>query len=275
MTGQFYRYQGKAWDTHFLPRLSKLQVSQLPNKEEALVILPIGATEQHGPHLPTFTDTLINEGMLTAAFDQLPDDCNIWTLAAIPYGKSNEHYGQPGTITLSAQTLMSIVLDIADSLTQSGFKKLLLFNTHGGNSALLNMMGREIRIATGMNVFRMDGGGLGIGAGIIDEREQKFGLHGGDLETSIVLAIKENWVDMNVAPNEIPNFPAGYTEKGSTNFAWIMNDISESGVAGNATLATMEKGKELIALSGEKIAIHLLEMKKFNLNSVKSGNKAK
>lgn len=272
---QLFRYQGKAFEKHFLPSLSKLQVSQLANKEEALVILPIGATEQHGPHLPTFTDTLINEGLLTAAFENLADDCNIWMLAPIPYGKSNEHYGQPGTVTLSAQTLMSIVRDIADSLSQSGFTKLLLFNTHGGNTALLNMMAREVRIETGMNVFRMDGGGLGVGGGIIDEREQIFGLHGGDMETSIVLALKENWVDMSVAPDEIPNFPNGYTEKGSTNFAWIMSDISETGVAGNATLATIEKGQELIKRSGASIAEKLLWMKSFDLTTVVSGNKAK
>ena len=165
------RYSGKAWDTHFLPRLSKLEVAAIP-KETALVVLPVGATEQHGPHLPVFTDTLIGEGFMTATFNHLPDDANIWLLPALPYGKSTEHMNHPGTITLSAQTLMAVLLDIAMSLKRSGFQKLAFYNTHGGNVDVLDMMGREIRVATGLAVFNLNFGSHNTSEGIISSREK-------------------------------------------------------------------------------------------------------
>lgn len=271
MPDRMKRYTGKAWDTHFLPRFSAKEVRELP-KDNALVVLPIGATEQHGPHLPVFTDTLIGEGLLTEAFELLPDDANIYLLSPIPYGKSNEHLNHPGTITLSRETLMRVLLDVAHSVRRAGFTKLLLFNTHGGNSDLLNMMGREIRIECGLDVFRMNAGGLGIGHGIIDKHEQEVGLHGGDSETSLILGLKSSWVHMELAPNEVPNFPKGYLAgKESNSYAWIMDDISASGISGNATIATEDKGEKLLANGARMISEALLQMAGFDMKSLRTG----
>lgn len=270
MTETFHRYKGKAWDTHFLPSLSRLQVQQLM-KEDALVVLPIGATEQHGPHLPVFTDTLIGEGLITEAFEQLPEDANIWLLAPLPYGKSTEHKEHPGTITLSAETLMNVVMDISASLSRAGFRKLLLFNTHGGNVDLLNMMGREIRIACGLDVFRLDGGGLSMGDDLIDDLEKRVGIHGGDLETSLVMAIKRSWVDMDQAPREIPNFPEGkYLNFKNKPIAWVMSDISSTGIVGNASAATEEKGRKMLKLGGAVLAQTFQEIAAFDMGSIRS-----
>lgn len=270
MTFARYAGVGRAWDDAFLPRLSKIQIADIP-KEGALVVLPIGAVEQHGPHLPVFTDTLISEVMLTEAFERLPEDANIWLLPAVPYGKSTEHLGHPGTISLSATTLMAVILDIAKSLGRSGFRRLALVNTHGGNADLLGMMAREVRIETGLAVFRLDPGGLGSADAWLTPEEKQFGIHGGDMETSVVMAALPHWVNMRLAPREVPNYPASpYLQLRSRGFAWVMNDLSASGVSGDATTASIEKGLKMISKFGEHIAEALLTFASFDMESLRS-----
>ncbi|MDU0205304.1 creatininase family protein [Paenibacillus sp. MAH-36] len=265
----FSRYTGKAWDRHFFPRLSKLEVDELP-KDDALIVLPVGAVEQHGPHMPVFTDTLISEVLLTEAFHQLPDDANIWLLPAIPYGKSTEHLGHPGTITLSATTLMAVVMDIAKSLTRSGLQKLVLVNTHGGNTDLLNMMAREIRIETGLAVFRLDPGGLGGADEWITPLEKQAGIHAGDMETSLVMSAIPHWVHMEAAPTEFPNYPSSrYLGLRNRAFAWVMDDLSHSGISGDAAQATVQKGEAMTVTYGAMIAEALLEFQAFDMKSLK------
>ncbi|TBL70748.1 creatininase family protein [Paenibacillus thalictri] len=263
------RYQGKAWDRHFLPRLSKKEVEAIP-KDQAVVVLPVGAMEQHGPHLPVFTDTLIGESYMTYAFEYLPDDAPIWLLPPLPYGKSNEHLGHFGTVSLSATTLMSVLLDIARSLKISGFRKLVLTNTHGGNADLLNMMGREIRVETGLEVYRLDPGGLGQAQAFFDPEEIRTDIHGGAVETSLVLAAVKHWVHLDVASDEIPHFPASpYLDLKKKAFAWVIDDLSASGTSGNAKLASEEKGKGMLEAGGKLIAQGLMEIAGFDLRSIR------
>ncbi|SFJ49644.1 creatinine amidohydrolase [Paenibacillus sp. UNC496MF] len=262
----FVRYEGTAWERRFLPRLTSKQVKELP-KEDALVILPIGAVEQHGPHLPVLTDTLIGEATLTAALERLDADAPVWLLPPVPYGKSNEHLGLPGTISLSAATLQGVVLDIAESLKLSGFERLLLFNTHGGNVDLLNMVAREIRIRSGMTVFYLSPSSLGGAEGLIAEEELEYGIHGGDYETSLVKAIKPEWVLDEFAVKEVPEM-AGFeflTLEGKIRFAWRMADISASGIAGDATIATAEKGRLIMDRTAGTLAKALKELCTFKL----------
>ncbi|WP_426454258.1 creatininase family protein [Paenibacillus sp. S-38] len=268
---RFGRNEGTAWDSRFLPRCSKLEVEAIP-KEEALVVLPVGAVEQHGPHLPVYTDTLIGEAFLTYAFDELPPNAQIWLLPPLPYGKSSEHLGHPGTISLSAPTLMSVLTDIASSLSRSGFRRLVLFNTHGGNADLLNLMAREIRIAEDMMVFRLDPGALGLGDAWLTEEERKAGIHAGDYETSVVLAVQESWVHRQLAGTELPKFPVIPSLLfRSKAFAWVMDDLSESGIAGDAAAASAEKGRAILELGGIRLAEALLEMQRFDFAAVKTG----
>lgn len=265
------RNVGKAWDAHFLPRLSRKQVAEL-DKENALVVLPIGAVEQHGPHLPTYTDTLINETMLTYAFEALPEGAPVWLLPPLPYGKSTEHLGHPGTITLSATTLMAVLLDIAKSLKTSGFRKMAFYNTHGGNLDLLNMMAREIRIETGLAVFRVQFDGSADPD--VVKREPIPDIHGGDIETSLVLASREHWVEMDEAPDEIPNFPVSPNLQFQNKaFAWVMSDLSDSGIAGNARLASAKLGAHLYERGGRAMAETLMELVRFDMSSLKKANR--
>ena len=263
------RYSGIAFEKKFLPRLTTDEVKKI-KKDDALIILPIGAIEQHGPHLPIYTDTLIGEGLLHQAFEILDEDENIWVLPPLSYGKSNEHLNMPGTISLSAATLQAVVMDIAKSVHASGFKRLLLLNTHGGNHDLLNMISREIRIETGMMVFRLNPSSPQTNL-LITEKEEKYGIHGGDVETSMVLDFKSNWVHTDKAPTEFVNLPENTKHlylKGSCYFAWIINDISISGVAGDAKQATLEKGIEINKYVSRALAEALKEMRRFDIGEI-------
>ncbi|MFD2654856.1 creatininase family protein [Gracilibacillus thailandensis] len=267
------RYHGEAFEKRFLARLSTEEVKQLP-KDDALIVLPIGAVEQHGPHMPIYTDTLIAEGVLMEAFEHFAEVDNIWLLPPLPYGKSTEHIGMAGTITLSAATLQSVVMDIAKSVSDSGFKRLVLFNSHGGNHDLLNMISREVRIETGMMVFRLNSSDGNLLTDLIPEKERVFGIHGGDVETSMVLDIKGNWVNMEQSPVDFVSLPEDIQYlylKGSCYFAWVINDISATGMAGDATRATVEKGKEINQRAGKYIAEALKEMSRFNIDELQKG----
>lgn len=262
----FTRYEGTAWEQRFLPRLTRKQVRELP-KEDALVILSIGAIEQHGDHMPVMTDALVGEATLTQAMEHVDPNANIWVLPPISYGKSNEHIGIPGTISLSAETLMGIVKDIANSLHTSGFRRLLLFNTHGGNKDLLNVAAREIRISTGLMVFQLAPSSLDTASDIIDADELEYGIHGGDYETSILLAVKPNWVEMQYAAREMPDMSRFefLTLESKIRFAWKMDDISTSGIMGDATVATAEKGRIIQDRNVEILAKAFLEISRFEI----------
>lgn len=264
-----FRYDGAAFDRRFLPRLTTLEIQAMP-KKNALLVLPIGAVEQHGPHMPVYTDTLLGEAFMAAAFEHLPEGAPIWLLPPVAYGKSTEHAEYPGTITLSARTLMAVLEDIAASLARSGFRKLLLFNTHGGNADLLGMMAREIRIATGMAVFRLDPGAVGYSEAFTDDEEKACGIHAGDVETSLVMAACPEWVRAELAPREMPRFPrtAALSLKAKS-FAWVTSDISRSGIAGDATKATRERGEAMLAKAGPLLAQALLEIAAFDMASIR------
>jgi len=269
----FTRYEGVAWEERFLPRLTSKQIKELP-KEKALVILPIGAVEQHGPHLPVMTDALIGEATLAQALELLPAEAQVWLLPPISYGKSDEHLGLPGTVSISGATLQGLVMDIAASLKLSGFGKLLLFNTHGGNADLLNVVSREIRIAHGMTVFCLSPSSLGGAEGVIDPAELEYGIHAGDYETSIVMAIKPGWVQEPFLVSELPAIgdKRFLTLEGRVRFAWRMADISATGVCGDATKATAAKGGIIQERVAGILAEALAELCEFDIAGVRGAS---
>ncbi|MEH7343009.1 creatininase family protein [Bacillus sp. JJ1532] len=263
------RYSGKVWDDRFLPRLSSTQIENLP-KKDSLVILPIGAVEQHGPHLPVFTDTLLAETVLEESFKYVPSDSNIWVLPPLPYGKSNEHLGRAGTFSLSSTTLQSVIMDIGRSLKQSGFRRLLLFNAHGGNSDLLNLLAREVRLETNIMVFRINVGGLTLEENFLSETERLLGIHGGDYETSLIMASYPEWVREDKLPVEYPELlkKSNFLRFQKSNFAWTIDDVSSSGILGNAKTSSAEKGRRIYEQHGKHLAEMLLEMMNFEIDSL-------
>ena len=171
------------------------------DKSRAIALLPVGAIEQHGPHLPVCVDAAINAGVLARALELLPEDLPLVVLPPVPYGKSVEHDDFAGTVSLSAATLLAVWTDIGDALHRSGFTKLVLFNSHGGQPQIMDVVARDLRKRHGMLVVTCSWFSFGLPAGIFAEQETKHGLHAGDVETSVMLHLAPDSVDMAEARN--------------------------------------------------------------------------
>ncbi|HEY8491867.1 MAG TPA: creatininase family protein [Dehalococcoidia bacterium] len=236
----------------FLPALTLVQLEQI-DRRSAVLVLPVASVEQHGPHLPLYTDSLVVEAVLAEAVARAGERLNIWTLPLLAYGRSTEHGHFPGTLTLSAATLARVLLEIAGGLSRSGFRKLVLLNGHGGNVSTLDTVARDIRAETGMLVF-VTGTGLSanLPEGTMDPLELQWGLHAGALETSAVLAVAPHAVDLERASGHRPRFVEQFDlvgpTKGMVRVAWLADDLAANGVIGDPTAASEELGR--VALEG-------------------------
>jgi creatinine amidohydrolase len=240
------------------------QVEALP--KDALLILPTAAIEQHGPHLPLATDTLINNLLLGKAFAKLPADVPIYALPPICYGKSNEHIGFPGTLSVSATTFMAVIRDIGSSLASAGFRRLVLYNTHGGNSSLVDVMARDLRAEFNLRVFCLFGSAgaafTGLGA-----QEKAYGFHAGEIETAFLLSATPELVHTSeYTVNYIADITAPELlkpENASATFAWLTRDIAPSGVMGDPRPATAESGERWVEEAATKVAAALEAMLRY------------
>jgi creatinine amidohydrolase len=239
----------------FLSYMTWPEVKAL-DKSQALVVLPVGATEQHGHHLPVYTDTLISSGVLERAMDRLEDEVPAYRLSPITISKSNEHRGFPGTLWISAKTLYDVLFDIARSVHESGFRKLCFFNGHGGNVGILHAVSRDIRDEFGMTVFVGSAGTFleepPLPEGV-DPREKKWGIHANFSETALIKAMKPELVKEDKARPCFPNYPdseIGLIGKGYAQ--WKTEDWSATGVFGDPTHVTDEIAADYLerAVSG-------------------------
>jgi creatinine amidohydrolase len=241
------------------------QVEALP-KDRTLLILPTAAIEQHGHHLPLATDTLINNLLLGRSLEKLPADAPVYALPPICYGKSNEHIGFPGTLSVSASTFMAVIRDLGASIASAGFKKLVLYNTHGGNSSLVDVMARDLRAEFNLRVFCLFGSAGAPFTGI-SRQEKTYGFHAGEIETSLLLAATPELVDTTAyTTNYIANIDHPellLPENASATFAWLTRDIAPSGVMGDPTPSTPEKGHLWIEEATSKIAAALEAMLRY------------
>ena len=234
-------------------------------KREACVVLPIGAIEQHGPHLPVITDTLLVEHELALALERLPDTAHVYRLPCVNYGKSNEHAGYPGTFTLTASTLMAVVRDLARGVKMAGFTRLVLLNSHGGNRAVLDMMARELREEFGLLVFSVFPPALVPDPVETPAIEGRYGIHAGDWETSVVLALEPGLVKLERANTAFPAFPQGAVSltTSAAHVGWLTRDWSETGTFGDATVASAERGQVRLEAMVARLAVVLEEIARF------------
>jgi len=257
----------KTWipDARNFAYLNWKQVDALP-RESTLLILPTAAIEQHGHHLPLATDTLINNLCLGRALQKLPAEMPVYALPPVHYGKSNEHIGFPGTLSVSSATFMAVLRDLGSSLSKAGFRKLVLYNTHGGNTSLIDVMARDLRAEFGLRTFSLHGSG-GIKFEGLDPQERAYGFHAGEVETSFLLASVPELVDKSAYTS---NYIADISKPGllrpenaPATFAWLTRDIAPSGVMGDPRPASAEKGERWLEEAAARLSAALQEIASF------------
>ena len=214
----------------------------------SIFIQPLGAIEQHGPHLPLSTDSVVATAVAEAAVDQYGDEVDAWLLPTLEYTKSNEHAWSPGTIWLSVTTLLAVLDDIARCVATTPAKRLVFLNGHGGNSALASVANREIRLKHGLMTFLAHPGVPPDQGGVSPASELGMGVHGGTDETSIMLHLAPELVRMELAERRVPEKIAlnQYVRFGGrVSFGWLSNDFFPDGYIGDPTPATAELGATL------------------------------
>jgi creatinine amidohydrolase len=257
----------KTWipDERNFAYLTWKQVDALP-REATLLVLPTAAIEQHGHHLPLATDTLINNLLLGKALAKLPAELPIFALPPVCYGKSNEHIGFPGTLSVSAQTFMAVLHDLGGSIAAAGFKKLVLYNTHGGNTSLVDVLARDLRAEFGLRTFSLFGSPGAVFEGV-SQQERTYGFHAGEIETAYLLHAtpalvrREEYTTNYIARVEQPELLR--PEGSAANFAWLTRDIAPSGVLGDPSAATAENGERWSNEAAARIGEILVAMYNF------------
>ena len=221
-------------------------------RQDWIAVLPLGAHEQHGPHLPFETDTLIAEGLVSRLIAALPEDLPVTFLPVEPVGYSIEHMDVAGTRTLGFDEAVNRWLGIAADLYAQGIRKLVLLNAHGGNSPLMTIVATEARVRLNMLLVATSWTRFGQPPGWITPEKKAVDIHGGDIETSVMLALWPDRIDMTKAKNfgsrqsEFAQSFKHLRAYGPHAFGWKMSDLNDEGVAGDASAATAERGEELV-----------------------------
>lgn len=240
--------------------------------DRSILIVPIGAIEHHGPHLPLITDALMAEAAASAAVSAgVEAGLDLWQLPTLSVGKSDEHYWAPGTLWLSASTLMSVLEDIGRSVANTPATKIVFMNGHGGNIALLQVANRQLRRMFGLQTFTMPALRIAAGTGADGEPDEfGQGIHGGYAETSAIMHLRPDLVDESLFARNVPEYMADFEQIGfnakPVSFGWISDDFGPSGVIGDPTGANAEAGKRGFDTSIELAVAALHEIDRFTLS---------
>jgi len=238
-----------------------------------VAVLPVAATEQHGPHLPLRVDTALVDGVVAATVPHIPANVPALFLPTQAVGFSPEHARFPGTLTLKAETVIRLWTELGESVAATGVKKLVLLNSHGGQVGLLDVVARDLRARLGLLVYSVNWFGLPLTGpagedvnALFSAHEHRFGIHAGEIETSMMLALAPDQVLMAQAQNF-----ASTSEDRAKKFAilgngksaklgWQMQDYNAAGAVGNAAAATADKGRAVLDAAGRALAQTLAEI---------------
>jgi creatinine amidohydrolase len=242
-----------------------------------IAVLPLAATEQHGPHLPVGVDRFIAEGYLGRVAGQLPDDLPVTFLPVQAIGQSDEHLRFPGTLSLSAETVIRAWTEIGESVHRAGLAKLVIVTSHGGNVQAMEIVARDLRARLGMLVVTCGWHRFGYPEGFVGAEERRHGIHAGEVETSLMLAARGDTVRREKFAAAQPASVAMAREFKWLNtarpagFGWMTQDLHASGAVGDATRASAEAGETALA-HGARAFVELLgEVDRFDLSRLKKG----
>jgi creatinine amidohydrolase len=242
-----------------------------------IAVLPLAATEQHGPHLPLETDVLIADAYLALVQEVLPATIPATFLPVEPIGISTEHIDYPGTQTLPSEVALKRWTTIGEDIARRGVKKLVIITSHGGNSAAMMLVAQDLRAHQKLLVVTTSWSRLSAAEKLFPADEVRHGIHGGAVETSIMLARYPEQVRVDA----IADFPASsialekqyrwLSTQRPAPFAWQAQDLNPSGAVGNATLAVIEKGEQLIDEGARAFCELLAEVDNFDVNRLAKG----
>jgi creatinine amidohydrolase len=246
-----------------------------------IAVLPVAATEQHGPHLPLSVDTVLADGIVAASLTHLAPELNVLFLPTQAVGLSPEHARFPGTLTLKAETVLRLWTEIGESVAAAGVRKLLLFNSHGGQVSVMDLVARDLRARLNLLVYSCswfnlplhDAQGQDLNA-LFSAEEHRFGIHGGEIETSMMLALAPQRVQMDQARHfastaqlRAQQFPILGNGR-SAKLGWQTQDYHPAGAVGHAAAATAAKGEALVQAAGRALAQLLAEMDRLPLSTL-------
>lgn len=261
------RWSSRHWQHISTREFAEAQASGLA--AHTVAVLPVGAVEQHGPHLPVSVDATLLQGIVDTALPQLPAHVPVLVLPAQNVGLSTEHLNFPGTLSLPPKLIIDLWTAMGNAVARAGIKKLLMFNTHGGQVAVMDIVARELRMAHGMLVYSSSWGNLPLPAevkGQFSADEHRFGIHGGEIETSMMLHLAPELVRMDLAgcfhstsQDRAQHFNILGNGK-SAKMGWAIEDYNPCGAVGNAAGATADKGRLVVDAAGEQLALLLLQI---------------
>jgi creatinine amidohydrolase len=239
--------------------------------EKVIAILPIAATEQHGPHLPVATDSAIAAGMLGVLRQNLPSELSILVLPTQEIGKSSEHLAARGTLTQPPDRLIADWCEIGAGVARAGLRKLVIVNSHGGNVPVMDIVARELRVRHQMLVVTTQWNRFGVPDRVFDEAETRYGVHAGAVETSLMLHFRPELVRMQHARNFVSSaleMEANFTHLrpiGAHGMGWIISDINQGGAVGDASKGDAGKGARIASHQVDGFIALLRDVTRFDL----------
>lgn len=240
-----------------------------------VALLPVSAVEQHGPHLPVSVDQVLCAGIVARAA-QISGDTPVIVLPQQDVGKSNEHLAFPGTLSFSAETLIRIWTELGECVYRAGLRKLVLYNSHGGQPQIMDVVARDLRVRLDMAAVATSWWAFGMPEGLWNAKESKHGIHAGGVETAMMMHLAPG----SVRADKVANFEPGQldlakeyellTYTGSSALAWQAQDLNMSGAVGDARDADAERGRKVVDHAAGKLVKLLAEVSRFPLDKIRS-----
>lgn len=252
-----------------------MTASETNEKSGAIAVLPLGATEQHGPHLPFETDTIIASGIVEHVKKELPESLDVTFLPVEAIGYSPEHMDVQGSKTLSYDEAVRRWIGIGEDCFQQGYRRFVMLNAHGGNSPLMTIVATELRVRRAMLAVATSWTRFGYPQELVTPEEKAFGIHGGFIETSVMLALQPDLVEMQKARDFHScqqEFVQDFTHLrayGPHAFGWKMQDLSAQGVVGNAQLASAQAGEAMLTHAAHGIVELLQDVARFDISTLR------